>query len=215
VRSDIAEYLKDGKYGIQNLYADYETRLGEDFYGRLTGGLLEEMYGGVDGELLYRPYGSRWAFGIEANQLYMRSFHEQFGFRSYNVATAQANLYYDMPWLGLQSTLRVGRYLARDVGFTYEISRQFGSGVRIGGFFTITNVPAKIYGEGSFDRGVFISIPIDIVTPFPSRSTIGTVYRPLTRDGGQLLATPRELYWETYGDDPATIGSTWRQMLDD
>jgi hypothetical protein len=212
VRSDIAQYLKQGKYGIQNLYADYETRLGGDFYGRLTGGLLEEMYGGIDGELLYRPYGARWAFGLELNQLYKRSFHEQFGFQSYNVATGQVNVYWDMPWYGLQSTLRVGRYLARDVGFTYEISREFESGVRVGGFFTITNVPAKVYGEGQFDRGLFISIPIDLVTPFPSRSTIGTVYRPLTRDGGQLLSSPRSLYWETYGEDPGHLTENWDQI---
>jgi hypothetical protein len=213
VRSDISQYLKDGKYGIQSLFADYETRLGGDFYGRITGGLLEDMYGGVDGEVLYRPYGSRWALGLEANQLYKRSFHEQFGFQSYNVATAQMNFYYEMPWYGLLSTLRVGRYLARDVGFTYEMSREFESGVRVGGFFTITNVPAAIYGEGRFDRGLFISIPIDIVTPFPSRSSLGTVYRPLTRDGGQLLSSPRQLYWETYGDDPGHLGEAWDQVV--
>lgn len=213
VRSDIKDYLRDGKYGIQSLYADYQTRLGSDFYGRLTGGLLEEMYGGIDGELLYRPYGSRWALGVEANQLYKRGFHEQFGFQNYNVATAQVSLYYDMPWLGLQSTLKVGRYLARDIGFTYEVSREFDSGVRVGAFVTITNVPAATYGEGQFDRGFFISIPIDIVTPFPSRSTVGTVYRPLTRDGGQLLSSPRQLYWETFGDDPKRLGDHWDQLV--
>ena len=212
VRSDIAQYLKDGKYGIQSLYADYETRLGGDFYGRVTGGLLEEMYGGVDGELLYRPYGSRWALGLEANQLYKRGFHEQFSFQSYNVATAQVSLYYDMPWYGLQSTLTVGRYLARDVGFTYQMSREFESGVRVGGFFTITNVSAAKYGEGSFDKGLFISIPIDLITPFPSRSSVGTLYRPLTRDGGQLLDSPKQLYWETYGDDTEHLGQEWNSL---
>lgn len=209
VRSDIKNYLKEGKYGIQNLYADYQARLGGDFYGRISGGLLEDMYGGVDGELLYRPYGERWALGLEANQLYKRSFHEQFGFQSYNVATAQLAFYYELPWYGLQQTVRVGRYLARDIGFTYELSREFESGVRVGGFFTITNVPTAVFGEGSFDRGLFISIPIDIATPFPSRSSIGTVYRPLTRDGGQLLGSPRQLYWETYGDDPGRLSEGW------
>jgi len=212
VRSDISEYLRDGKYGIESLYADYEARLGDDFYGRLTGGLLEEMYGGVDGELLYRPYGSRWALGLEANQLYKRGFHDQFSFQSYNVATAQVNLYYDMPWYGLQTTLTVGRYLARDVGFTYEMSREFESGVRVGGFFTLTNVSAAKYGEGSFDRGIFISIPIDLITPFPSRSSVGTIYRPLTRDGGQLLDSPKQLYWETYGDDTGHLAEEWGNL---
>ncbi|HEV2674628.1 MAG TPA: YjbH domain-containing protein [Aliidongia sp.] len=213
VRSDIKDYLKDGKYGISSLYANYTTRLGGDFYGRLTGGLLEDMYAGVDGEVLYRPYGSRWAFGLELNQLYKRSFHEQFGLQSYNVATGQLGIYYDMPWYGLQSTLKVGRYLARDIGFTYEISRQFESGVRVGGFFTITNVPAAIYGEGRFDRGLFVSIPIDLVTPFPSRSTIGTAYRPLTRDGGQMLVSPKSLYWETRGQDPGHMSEDWDHFL--
>ena len=213
VRSDIKDYLKDGKYDIQSLFFDYQSGLGSDFYGRLTAGLLEDMYAGIDGEVLYRPFGSRWAFGLEANQLYKRGFHEQFGLQTYNVATAQLNAYYDMPWYGLQSTIRVGRYLARDIGFTYEVSREFESGVRVGGFFTITNVPAAVFGEGRFDRGLFISIPIDLVTPFPSRSSVGTVYRPLTRDGGQLLDSPEQLYWETFGDDPERLSKTWAGML--
>jgi hypothetical protein len=213
VRTDIEQYLKDGKYGVQSLYANYETRLGGDFYARISGGLLEEMYGGVDGELLYRPYGSRWAFGLEANQLYKRGFHEEFSFQSYNVATAQASIYYDMPWMGLQSTLTVGRYLARDIGFTYQLSREFESGIRIGGFFTLTNVPASVFGEGSFDRGLFISIPIDTLLPFPSRSSVGTTYRPLTRDGGQLLDSPRQLYWETQGNDPGRLSHNWDQLV--
>ena len=92
------------------------------------------------------------------------------------------------------------------------MSREFESGVRVGGFFTITNVSAAKYGEGTFDKGLFISIPIDLITPFPSRSSIGTLYRPLTRDGGQLLDSPKQLYWETYGDDTGHLGQEWNSL---
>ncbi|WP_189048552.1 YjbH domain-containing protein [Aliidongia dinghuensis] len=99
------------------------------------------------------------------------------------------------------------------MGFTYELSREFESGMRVGGFFTITNVPSSVFGEGRFDRGLFISIPIDLATPFPSRSSIGTVYRPLTRDGGQLLSSPKQLYWETYGEDPGRLHDHWDALM--
>jgi len=107
------------------------------------------------------------------------------------VATAQLSLYYDMPWYGLQTTLKVGRYLARDVGFTYEFLGNSTAACGSAASFTITNVNGAKFGEGTFDKGLFLSIPIDLATPFPSRSTIGTTYRPLTRDGGQLLSSPK------------------------
>ena len=108
----------------------------------------------------------------------------------------------------------LGRYLAGDAGGTIEISREFDSGVTIGAFATITNVSAQQFGEGSFDKGFFVSIPLDAILPFASRSGFAYTYRPVTRDGGQLLDIDKPLYDLTGGVDHDRMERDWPQILD-
>jgi len=72
-----------------------------------------------------------------------------------------------------------------------------GTGVEIGAFATFTNVPFAKFGEGSFDKGVIIRIPLEWALPFNSQSTYSLDLRPLTRDGGQRLVDDNSLYDET------------------
>ena len=51
--------------------------------------------------------------------------------------------------------VHVGRYLAKDRGYTFEARRTFDSGFSLGAFFTRTNVSAEDFGEGSFDKDFF------------------------------------------------------------
>lgn len=214
VRSDIADYLRDGRYGLTRLEADSLHELAPDLYGRVSAGLLEEMFGGVDAEILYRPYEERWAIGLDLNHLWQRSFHERFDFRAYQVTTGQLEAYYRLPWYGLVATVRTGRYLAGDWGGTIDISREFDSGVKIGAFATFTNVSAQQFGEGRFDKGFYISVPLDLLLPVPSRSEFGYTYRPVTRDGGQLLDIEKPLWDETGGADPGHMQKGWGEIDD-
>jgi hypothetical protein len=66
--------------------------------------------------------------------------------------------------------------------------------VELGVFFTKTNVSAAQFGEGSFDKGFTITIPLDWVLPISTQSEISTVIRPVQRDGGQPLAGDATLY---------------------
>ena len=64
----------------------------------------------------------------------------------------------------------------------------------LGAFATFTNVSAQRYGEGLFNKGIYLSIPTDI---FFHRSTISMAkfyWNPLTRDGGQMLARHYAIY---------------------
>jgi hypothetical protein len=214
VRSDIARYLREGKTGIFRLQGDYLFNMAPDLYGRLSGGLLEEMFAGVDGEILYRPYNRRWAIGLDLNHVIQRDFNELFRLRSYQVTTGHLSLYYKLPFYDLQSALHVGRYLAGDKGATFELSREFAGGVRVGAFVTRTNVSAHQFGEGSFDKGILITIPLDVLLGAPTRSFASYVYRPLTRDGGQRLSISRPLFDATDGYDAERLSRMWPHLLE-
>jgi hypothetical protein len=64
----------------------------------------------------------------------------------------------------------------------------------VGGFATFTTVPFDRFGEGSFDKGIYIRFPFDIFPGQATRSTATAVLRPLTRDGGQRVLAENPLY---------------------
>src|SRR5258706_8247418 len=163
------------------------------------------MFGGVGTEWLYRPFGGKTAVGVDANYVRQRNFEQDFGFRDYRVATGHVTLYLDTGWQDVLATVSAGRYLARDVGATVQLSRVFKNGVTLGAYATKTNVSAAQFGEGSFDKGIFISIPLDAML---TRSTglVGTVlWKPIIRDGGAKLSRQDTLYDITSLRDPRTL----------
>lgn len=213
VRSDIKEYLKQGTTNIIRLQADHVRQLEPNWYARATVGLFEEMFGGVGGEVLYRPYGGRWAMGTEIYRVRQRDYDQRFDFLDYEVTTGHVDYYYELPWYDLRSKISIGKYLAGDKGATLDLSRAFRNGVRIGAFATKTNVSAEQFGEGSFDKGVYISVPLDLVSTFSTRGDIGVVWRPLTRDGGQRLNISKRLYPLTEPGQPKSILNDWGSVL--
>lgn len=214
VRSDIKEYLKQGKTGISRLQADYLSNIGSSWYGRLSAGLFEEMFGGIGGELLLKPYGQRWAVGAELNRVRQRGFDQLFSFRDYEVTTGHLDFYYRLPFYNVTAQLSVGQYLAGDRGATIGFSRQLDSGAVVGVFATKTNVSAADFGEGSFDKGAFVSVPVDLMSLYSSRSMIGMSWRPLTRDGGQRLSIGKRLYPIVADSNPDKLMQDWSKVLD-
>ncbi len=194
VRSDIARYLREGDPSISRLTADYVTKLDDSLYGRVSAGLLERMFGGIGGELLWQPARQSWGLGGELNWVQQRDFDQLFGFRSYDVVTGHASLYLDSGWHGLSAQLDAGRYLAGDWGGTITLKRRFANGWEVGGFATFTDVPFDEFGEGSFDKGLFLTIPFNWFLPYESRSEFTALIRPLSRDGGQRLVVANRLY---------------------
>ena len=197
VRSDFMKYFTQGKNGIGNLDADYSFRVAPNVFARLRAGYLESMFAGAGGEVLWRPEGARWALGADIYQVWQRDFDRLFGLQNYHQVTGHVSLYYDSPWYGLNFELRAGQYLAGDRGFTLQITRRFSTGVEIGAFMTRTNVSAAQFGEGSFDKGLIIRIPLGWIAPIETQSQIGLDLRPVQRDGGQALLGDATLYDQT------------------
>ncbi len=200
VRTYLREYVTTSKLVMPNLQATHVGQLSQNQYYSVYGGYLEAMFAGVGGEWLYRPFASRVALGVDANMVQQRDFRQDFGFSEagdqtgYRVATGHATLYWDTGWNDVHANLSVGRYLAKDFGATFDLSRSFDNGVVFGAFFTKTNVSAATFGEGSFDKGVYLSVPFDAFLTRTSNTRANAVWKPLTRDGGAMLARAVRLY---------------------
>jgi hypothetical protein len=197
VRSDFLKYFSKGKTGIGDLEANYRFRLTPTLFGRVRTGYLESMFAGAGGEILWRPENARWALGADIYEVWQRDFDRLFGLQHYRQTTGHVSLYYDSPWYNLDFQLRAGQYLAGDRGVTFQITRRFSTGVEIGAFVTKTNVSAAQFGEGSFDKGIIIRIPLGWVAPLETQSQIAMDLRPVQRDGGQTLGGDATLFDET------------------
>lgn len=198
VRTDVRQYVTTSDVTVPNLQLTTVHALGRDTFAMGYVGLLESMFGGIGGELLYRPMDAPWALGFDANWVKQRDYDQRFAFRDYSVATGHATLYYD---LGKERRIHVaasaGRYLAGDWGVTLDVSRLFRNGVAMGAFATKTNISSAEFGEGSFDKGIYLTVPMDLLMPRSSQRRATLMWQPLVRDGGARLKRRYGLYTMT------------------
>ena len=213
VRSDIREYIQQGRDSLDQLQIDYLFRPAKYTYGRLSAGIFEMMYGGVSGEVYYKRPESRWGFGLTLNWVKKRDFDQGLGFQDYQTVTGHLAIHYDLPVYDLHFSTSVGRYLAGDRGVTFDLSRRFPSGVVVGGFFTLTNVSAQDFGEGSFDKGFYMRIPLDMFLLRSSTHTMLFGFRPLTRDGGQKVNVGPSVSGIPTSDSYGRIMESWDDFM--
>ncbi|MDD5029606.1 MAG: YjbH domain-containing protein [Rhodoferax sp.] len=210
VRTYVREYVTTSRLTLHSLQLTHVSDLGGGHYLSSYAGLLERMYGGVGAEWLYRPWRGRLAFGVDANMVRQRDFKQDLTFRDYRVNTGHASVYWDTGWNDVQVNVSAGRYLAGDIGASLNISRVFQNGTSIGAWATKTNVSAEQFGEGSFDKGIYVNIPFDVMMPKSSPSTASIIWSPLTRDGGARLARKFGLFDLTKQRDRRAL--QWRAV---
>lgn len=197
VRTDIAEYKRGSRFKLNRALFNKYMTLDEHWYARASAGLYEEMYRGAGGQILYLPQDRRWAADLTVDALQQRDYKGWFGKRDYSTVTAHGALHYKLPY-DITVTGRAGRFLAKDEGVRLEFKRRFRSGVEIGAWYTKTNgkditnpgSPADPYN----DKGIFLSIPLNIMLPSDSQAIAGFAISPWTRDVGQMVASPGDLY---------------------
>ena len=205
VRTFTREYQVTSDLTMPYLQLTHVRKLGERQYASAYAGYLEPMFAGFGGEWLYRPFASKFAFGIDANWVRQRDFDQKFSMLdpAYSVFTGHGTLYWNTGWNGVQVQASAGRYLAGDIGATLEMSRRFKNGLVLGAFATKTNISAAQFGEGSFDKGLFVSIPFDAMLTRTTSQIANFTWRPLLRDGGAKLARRETLFNLTATRDPA------------
>lgn len=210
VRSDISRYRSEGDPSLERLMLTHYGRPATNLYSRVSAGYLEPMFGGVSGEVLWKPVESRLALGAELSYAKQRDFDQRFGFQDYDVVTGFLSAYYEFDG-GFLAQLDVGRYLAGDVGATLSLAREFDNGFIVGAYATRTDATFEDFGEGSFDKGIRLSVPTEWFLGQPSRQKRDLRLRSLSRDGGARLATESiyEPVRETHG---AELGDRWERF---
>ncbi|MEO0356705.1 MAG: YjbH domain-containing protein [Pseudomonadota bacterium] len=230
VRSDGNFYDKSRGPVVERLTAAYFFRPGRNLYGRVTGGYLEREFGGVSAELLWKPVNSRLAFGAELNYALQRSW-DGLGFKPnrareinpvtgagvidpaqhYDVITGHVSAYYAFN-SDFHAQLDVGRYLAGDWGATFRLEREFNNGWKVGAYATLTDVSFNDFGEGSFDKGIVLTIPLDWQIGQPSRRRTEVVLQPLRRDGGARLDVEDRLYGLVRDAHKPELADSWSRF---
>ena len=195
VRTDIVKYLKNSdKYHITRLQTNYFMNPYKSLYAKVSAGIFEPMFSGYGGEILYKPFNKNFGVGAEIWKVRQRSYRQLFGSLDYTTLTGHINFYYREPLTRVLFQVKGGRFLAEDSGFSFNFSREFKSGLNMGVFFSLTDISKAEFGEGSFDKGFFFNIPIQVFFDQYSRGSSGFGLRPLTRDGAQPLTVAQSLW---------------------
>jgi Exopolysaccharide biosynthesis protein YbjH len=199
VRTDIATYFRERRrVTLNSLLLNKYAQLGRGVYSRWSGGYYEEMFGGAGGQILYLPSTGNWATDLTVDWLRRRDPSTDMTFTDYSVVTSLAALHYRIPSFGITATARVGRFLAKDDGARFELKRRFQSGVEIGAWYTVTNgndtTPPGSPGSPYHDKGVFLFVPLNSMLTKDTQATSTLSLAPWTRDVGQMVASPGDLY---------------------
>lgn len=212
VRSEQDDYNRGNDPKLDRLTLAHYFRPGKDLYGRVTAGYLETAFAGVSGEVLWKPTTSRLALGLELNAVHQRQPGDPFGLGTgvydNEALTGHASAYYAFE-NGFHAQVDLGRYLAEDWGGTVTVTREFRNGWRVGAFATVTDVSFDDFGEGSFDKGIFFTIPTSWSTGQPSRSDRTTTLRPILRDGGAKVRVDNRLYELVREDSDPLMADGW------
>ena len=216
VRTEIVNYLKESReFGLHRLQANYFARPHKDLYFKFSTGIFEDMFGGYGGELLYRPFYSNFAIGIEAWHAKQREFNQRLGFLPYSINTGHITLYYREPTSKILIKLKGGRYLAGDSGITLDLSRRFKSGLQMGIFASKTDISKEEFGEGSFDKGFYFFLPIELFFNNGYQKPVtGVGLRPITRDGAAYLFHALPLWTVTDQARAGNILRDWDDIFD-
>ena len=86
--------------------------------------------------------------------------------------------------------------------------------VRIGAFFSLTDISEAEFGEGSFDKGFYFHIPIEIFFSNYQKGTSTFGLRPITRDGAAILNYSHHLRGVTDQARYNSIARDWPDIYD-
>ncbi len=226
VRRNVGVYSAEGDPSLDYLTLAWYGHPARNIYTRATVGYLERMYAGLSTEVLWKPVNQRLAFGAELNYVAQRdpanpfalltdgtSYKDPggapyFPYDSYNVVTGRVSAYYAFG-NGFHGQVDVGRYLAGDWGATFTLDREFTNGWRVGGYFTLTDVSFEDFGEGSFDKGIRLTIPLDWALGQPSTQLASSTLTSLSRDGGAQLNVDGRLYEVVRSGQDGDLNNGW------
>jgi hypothetical protein len=214
VRMDFWRYL-GRDYSFEKLLIDQTVPLWKNGFGRISFGYLETMYAGVGGEVLHILGDGRFALGMESDWVRKREPSTQFGLMDVERHTLLANGFYYYAPLGITLQTQYGRFMAGDIGWRFIVSREYDTGIVIGGWYSITDTddlapPNRDYN----DKGVFLAIPVRIFLNRDSPRRYSYSIRPWTRDVAAAPEHWQDLYGFTGDLTPKKFISRMEQIKD-
>ncbi len=215
VRSDFMYYYRDisTRPYISSLTIDQYYKPFKNIYGQINFGYLEMMYAGIRAETIWKDIQKPYGIGLDLTRVNKRNTFGDFSMLSESYSTIIGTLYYDLSsdW---SFQLDAGRYLAGDYGSTFSLSRTFNNGWEIGAFATLTDVKFSTFGEGSFDKGITITVPLSWFTGKKTQAYAKTVVRPITGDGGARLYLDKHkyLYNNIAKYDQKSFNDNWKRV---
>ena len=84
----------------------------------------------------------------------------------------------------------------------------------MGIFFSLTDISKEEFGEGSFDKGFFINIPVEAFFSNFQRGNTGFGLRPVTRDGAASLDHKYTLWGVTDAAEFNNLMRNWDDIYD-
>ena len=211
VRTDLVQYLKNSEFYISRMQLDYLWSPFKNIYAKMSAGIFEMMYAGIGTEFLYTPFKNNFYINLNSFYVKQREFDQKLEFRDYETSTGHLSLGYIFP-KGVESKISYGRYLAKDDGYTFDLSRELNSGFRAGFYFTRTDVPSEIFGEGSFDKGFYFKFPLDLFTKDYIGGYTEFKLSPLTRDGGAKLVYGKDLQGLIHNSTKYRLRRNWDEF---
>lgn len=207
VNTDIVLYLKNKGLTLDEAWFQKTLNLGCGFYWRAAGGYFSQPYFGAGMEFLWYPANSNFAVGIDGAVVRKRKTHgillsskiRKFkGFVPEEVRFTGSqfflDLYYDCRPIEMDLKVSIGKFLANDYGARYEVGRYFWNGLRLFMWYTGTNAGDKVNGETYHDKGVGISMPLDVFYTYSSREKWQYSISAWLRDCGYRTYTGDGLY---------------------
>ena len=194
VRSDAWKY-RDRNYSFDRLILDQTVRISERTFGRLSLGYFEKMYAGIGGEILTFLGGGNPALGIEADWVRKREPGKQFELMDFERYTILGNAYYCLPSLGMTLHAQYGKFLAGDIGWMFDINRQYDTGVILGIWYSFTDTDDFTgFNKGYNHKGVYLSLPLKMFLADDSRQRLNYAISPWTRDVASRVTHWRNLF---------------------
>ena len=112
-----------------------------------------------------------------------------------NTHTYLANAYYKIRQFGLTLNAKYGRFLAGDIGWRFQLSREYENGLEIGAWYSFTDTDDFTYpNKGYNDKGVFMRVPARMFSNYESNTKYRYAFSPWTRDVAQTVGHWRTLF---------------------
>ncbi len=215
IRGNARSFAKN-RLNVERTYASWMKTILPDLHFAATAGYLEEMFMGYGGEILYRPFGSPFAIGAEAWNVYKRDPETAMalGVMEGSHFTGHLNLYYDIPDTDITTFIKAGEFIGGDVGLSGGAQMRLENGMKIKGIVTATDDPEKDFfgGDKNVYAGLQVSLPLGDLKFLPQGSEARMKIMPIGRNDAQEIDKPESLYDITEPMSYRHLGRNWQAV---